>query len=408
VLTCVFLFFVLFFAGAFVFPTSAAAQTMLGSSNGQARLVGSDLAVLSAQDERKEISCTVTPDKPVLGFDFRYHVSYTVNVPLRELAGDENSLTILFRVTPLDQSAEPSYFVQHYTVPAIPENAGGEAQLTGMIDMGEGNYHVDWLMRDRSERVCSHFWDSEAVLGGKDREMHLEMPAGAIAETQQEQFTEEPEPVRTLDRTPLKIKILVNFAPQNPAASAMRPQDTSALVSILRKLSREPDFGEFSVVAFPLQEQRVLFRQDSEKQIDFPALGGAMKAIKLGTVDAEKLQHKHGDTEFLTDLIQKEMSSADHPDALIFAGPKLMLDASVPEESLKPLTGVDYPVFYMNYALNPQAVPWKDSISRAIKVFRGTEYTISRPRDLWFSVSEMISRIVKLNYVRGQLKSAQQ
>jgi hypothetical protein len=73
-----------------------------------------------------------------------------------------------------------------------------------------------------------------------------------------------------------------------------------------------------------------------------------------------------------------------------------MLDSAVPQDTLTPIaTDVDYPVFYMNYNLNPQAVPWKDSISRAVKVFRGTEYTISRPRDLWFSVSEMVSRIVK-------------
>jgi hypothetical protein len=49
----------------------------------------------------------------------------------------------------------------------------------------------------------------------------------------------------------------------------------------------------------------------------------------------------------------------------------------------------------MNYTLNPQAVPWKDSISHAIRTFKGTEYTISRPRDLWFSTSEMVGRIVR-------------
>lgn len=118
--------------------------------------------------------------------------------------------------------------------------------------------------------------------------------------------------------------------------------------------------------------------------------------MKLGTVDLKRLSQKHGDTDFLTDLIKKEMSADDHPDALVFAGPKIMLDSAVPQETLTPLVSdVDYPVFYMNYNLNPQAVPWKDSISRAVKVFRGTEYTISRPRDLWFSVTEMVSRIVK-------------
>jgi hypothetical protein len=100
------------------------------------------------------------------------------------------------------------------------------------------------------------------------------------------------------------------------------------------------------------------------------------------------------------------MSSDDHPDAVIFAGPKVMLDEAVPQESLKPVaTEVNYPVFYMNYNLNPQAVPWKDSISRAVKVFKGTEYTIARPRDLWFAVSEMVSRIVKFKHSGGSSTS---
>jgi hypothetical protein len=168
------------------------------------------------------------------------------------------------------------------------------------------------------------------------------------------------------------------------------------LVSILRRISREPQFGKFSIVAFNMQEQRVLYRQSSENKIDFPALGEAINSVKLGTVDLKRLSQKHGDTEFLTDLITKEMMSEDHPDALIFASPKVMLDSSVSQDSLKPVAeDVDYPVFYMNYNLNPQATPWRDSISRAVKVFKGTEFTISKPRDLWFSVSDMVSRIVK-------------
>ena len=146
---------------------------------------------------------------------------------------------------------------------------------------------------------------------------------------------------------------------------------------------------------------RFIAKKKSEDKIDFPALGAAIHSIKLGTVDLKRLAQKHGDTEFLTDLIRKEMGTEDHPDALVFAGPKVMLDEAVPQETLKPLADVDYPVFYMNYALNPAAVPWKDSISRAIKVFKGTEYTISRPRDLWFAMSEMVGRIVKSKHGRS-------
>jgi len=123
-------------------------------------------------------------------------------------------------------------------------------------------------------------------------------------------------------------------------------------------------------------------------------------------VDLKQLSLKHGEVTFLSDLIKKEIAN-DHPDAVIFAGPKVLLDDSVPEEDLKPLASdVTYPVFYMNYNLNPQAIPWRDAIGKAIRNFRGTEFSISRPRDLWFAVSEVVSRIVKSNQAGNLLVPA--
>jgi hypothetical protein len=386
------------FTAALVCTESRAQSQLAGTAGNALHMMNTDLAVLEARDVRKDLPCTVTPVKPVLGFDLRFHAGYEVNVPLKELSGSENKLTILFRVTSDDHKDEPSYFVQHVHVPSIEDEAHGDATLGGMFDLGEGSYHVDWLMRDRAERVCSFYWDSEANLPAKDKQIALEMAPGAIRRSQDEQFTEDPpvERASAVAGPPLNIKVLVNFAPQNFDSPTLRPLDTVALVSILRRISREPQFGKFSLVAFNIQEQRVLYRQSSSERIDFPALGQALQSMKLGTVDLKRLAQKHGDTDFLTELIKKEMSAEDHPDALVFAGPKIMLDAAVSQETLNPIaTDVDYPVFYMNYNLNPQAVPWKDSISRAVKVFRGTEYTISRPRDLWFSVTEMVSRIVK-------------
>jgi len=380
---------------------AASAQSVIQPAAGALHIFNSDLAVLEAQEVRKDIGCTVTPEKPLLGFDLRFHAGYEVSVPLKDLAGGENQLTILFRVTADDRKDDPAYFVQHIRVPSIEDDAKGEATLGGAIDLGEGSYHVDWLMRDRGERVCSFYWDMEASLRDKDKQIELTLPPRVIQPINLEQFKEEPPIERKNPSQPLNIKVLVNFAPQNSDAATMRPADTLALVSILRRIAREPQFGKFSIVAFNMQEQRVLYRQKSEDRIDFPALGSAIQSIKLGTVDLKRLSQKHGDTEFLTDLIRKEMSTDDHPDALVFAGPKVMLDEAVPQETLKPLGDVDYPVFYMNYALNPAAVPWRDSISRAIKVFKGTEYTISRPRDLWFAMTEMVTRIVKSKHGRA-------
>jgi hypothetical protein len=87
---------------------------------------------------------------------------------------------------------------------------------------------------------------------------------------------------------------------------------------------------------------------------------------------------------------------------VVFAGPKAMLDADVPQDDLKRIGDIECPVFYLNYNPNPQAVPWRDSIGHAVKFFKGTEYTISRPRDLWFATSEMVTRIVRSKQLHAE------
>ncbi len=363
----------------------------------RANIFNTDLAVLESGELRKDLPCTVTPSKPTLGFDLKFHAGYEVSVPLKELAGGENVLNIVFRVTPDSHPDEPAYFTQHLRVPPIEQDAKGDAYLQGAFDIGEGAYHIDWLMRDRTERVCSSNWDSEAVLGSKDRPMNLAIAPQVIQRADGEQFKEEPPVQRAALDPPLNVKVLVNFAPQNSLSAALQPLDTTALVSILRTISRDPRIGKFSVVAFNMQEQKVIYRQQGASRIDFPALGSALTTLNLGTIDLKRLSDKHGDTDFLTGLVRKEMTPdpQDHPDAVVFAGPKILLDANPPEEALKDASEVDFPVFYMNYNLNPQAVPWKDAISHTVHFFRGYEYTITRPRDLWFAVSEMVSKIVK-------------
>ena len=75
-----------------------------------------------------------------------------------------------------------------------------------------------------------------------------------------------------------------------------------------------------------------------------------------------------------------------------------MLSENVGQDTLKQVGEPEFPVFYMNYNLNPAAAPWRDAIGNAVKYFKGMEYTISRPRDLWFAWSEIMSRIVNLRW----------
>ncbi len=382
---------------------------LVGSGPGGAvRMFPTDWAILEVQEPRKDLPCTVSPVKPVLGFDLRFHAGYEVSVPLKELAGTDNLLTMIFRVTPENRKDEPSLFVQHVRVPSIDAEASGSAYLQGAFDLGEGKYHIDWLMRDRAERVCSSYWDAEAELAPKDKQLALPINPEVVQAAEAEAFKDEPPVERAQGEPQLNVKVMLNFAPHSSKAAALQPLDTAALVSILRTIAREPRIGKFSLIAFNLQEQRILYRQENSNHIDFPALGEALQSLNLGTVDLKRLSQKNGETDFLANLIQREVGGEDRPDALIFAGPKALVDESVPQESLKEVGEVEYPVFYMNYNLQPQNTPWRDAIGRAVKFFKGYEYTISRPRDLWAAVTEIVTKAVKFRNGRRTSGAASQ
>ena len=381
------------------------AQTLL--PGGVTRLFTSDAAILESGDVRKDLPCTVTPVKPTLGFDLKFHSGYEVSIPLRELAGDGNQLTMVFRVIPQSVPEDPLYLSQRMSVPPIDDDSRGDAYLRGNFEVGEGKYHVDWLMRDRNDHFCSSGWDIEAALPPKDKEMALDIGPNQVGPADIEPFRQEPPVERAQNGEPLNVKVMVNFAPQNSTSATLQPLDTDALVSILRNIARDPRIGKFSIVAFNMQEQRVIYRQESAAQIDFPALGLALHSLNLGTVDLKQLAQKHGDTDFLASLMKSEMKAGqEQPDAMIIAGPKVMLDDSVPQDALKEIGEPKYPVFYMNYNLNPQVNPWRDAIGSAVKSLKGAEYTISRPRDLFFAWSEIISRIVKLKFGRTATTAA--
>lgn len=391
-----------FFAGLFLLCPCAFPQSLMHNADAmdQINLLPGDAAVLDMEEVRKDLPCVVTPVKPVMGFDMKFHSGYDISIPLKELAGNGETLTVVFSVIPDSDKDHPRYFLQKFKVPPIDDDAGGKTLLEGGFDVGEGGYHVRWLMRDRQERVCSDKWDISASLNGRDQDIKMTISANDVEAADDQFFRPEPPVARRSDGDPLKVKILINYAPQQSSAAAMAPVDASALVSILRTIAREPRIMKFSIVAFNLNDQRVVYRADDLDEINFPELGKQLASVKLGMVEYKHLADPHSPTEFLTHLVQDELAGKP-ADAVIFAGPKAFIDQPVTMDDLKEIGNINYPVFYMNYMLVPQgdwsdAPAWRDAIGNVVKRLHGFEYTISRPHDLWAAWVDIMNRISKM------------
>jgi hypothetical protein len=379
-------------AAVWAFP--AAAQTELTTSGGAPAILTSDLAVLASSDQRDDLPCRVTWEKPAMAFDLRYHATYRVEMPLRGLAGDGNQLRILLRVTPEDAPGNTMFLKDRFSVPAIEENAKGEAYIGGEFTVGPGRYRVDWLMRDRTERVCSMHWAIEAKADEDLEQVELAIAPNTVEPRPHDPFSEAP-PVDRDGNPLLRVKLLVNFAPTDLREAALKPWDVQAITSILRTISREPTIGTFRLVAFNMHEEKVIYRQDEAGYIDFPGLGEAVSRMEIGTIDFQRLQDPESDVRFLATLLTEHAASEQPLDAIIIVGPKVMLDDKVPEGSLKQAATSNVPVFYFNYNSNPRKNPWRDTIATALKAYRGLAYSITFPKDLGSAMNDMMLRLTR-------------
>ena len=364
-------------------------QRIIGGAGDTVRLKPQDEAVLEGHERRTDLTCSVSAIRPELGFDLSLHSGYEVSVPMEELAGKGNVLTAIFRVTPASPKDNQTYFYQKWAVPELSDGVRGTAHLTGRFVLGEGKYQIDWLMRDRDERACSARWQVTASRQHKDRPFELRLAPGSAAEAP-EPFLREA-PVKRDPGSGLSVLVMLHVASPNPGGTGLRTEEIPPVISILRNIARERRIGSYSVTAFNLERRQVLFRREREPEVDFPALGQAIEKDQMSTIDVKRFRQYDSEPHFLGALLAEEMGE-NHPDAVIFVGPKTSAEFAM-RGSLKELAGPRCPVFYLTYIADPASNPWRDLIGSAVKLWKGLEYTITRPRDMVTAWNEVMSRI---------------
>jgi hypothetical protein len=364
---------------------------MAGMDSGASRLFPSDAAVLELREVTRSLPCAVTPARTELGFDLVFHAGHTVRVQLRDLAGDGGVLTSIFRVTPAGDPNNAVYFEQKWRLPPVPANAGGAAALDASFIVGEGDYQVDWLLRDRNERVCSAFWKISARVPIKDGQIVAGLRPGAVAASGGESYADQ-EAARSDPAQRLSVTVLLNVGPDIAGGASISRAQSDALLSILRGILREPRIGEISITAFNLEQRRVIFEQEDIRQINFASLKKAMDALTLGTVSISQLAEKDAEARFLIRLAA-EKAERKRSDALIFVGPKTMDETGMTREVLKQLGDPRSPVFYLTYMPAPESNPWRDLIGSAVRHWRGREFSITRPVDLISAWSKIMLQL---------------
>jgi hypothetical protein len=210
---------------------------------------------------------------------------------------------------------------------------------------------------------------------------------GEVAPAHVYLFRPEREPERS--GAGLRVKLLMNLDIPTRRRARVPLWRYAPMISGLRVMSRHPALGEFAVVAFSLEEQDVLFRQEFSRRIRFPDLGDAIESLTPATVDVNDLR-RGSDLEFLDDLLAKELSDTGRVDAIIFVGADDRFGKRVSPQTLEQIRAARIPVFHFNSTV----FLWRGAIGNAVKSLGGKEYKVRQPHELAKAVESLVAEIL--------------
>jgi hypothetical protein len=341
------------------------------------RLRGAIAQLEGGQAGEQALRCDVSALKPTLNYSFRYQAGYVVTVPMNQYLGSGHRWTILARVTPEGGDRKPVYLWSRIPLPAIPKT-NAEVRVGGGYLLGEGTYNMRWMIADDAGRVCRKSWRMDVHLTHAERQVRVAMPPDTVWELSLRGSRTLPQ--ATGDAAPLRLTIFLHAAPLFPHRTRLRPNDMMTLMSTVSSLLERVPARSVRLVLFNLDQQKELYRKDDFLLQDMPQVSQAMTAIELGMVDFEVLQHKRGNVDLLTDLVNREIVAQPPSDVVLFLGPETRNSDRVPQGSLEKPAGRGPQFFYFQIVPFVQpAATLTDTIKSAVSRLGGKTILIHTP-----------------------------
>ena len=334
----------------------------------------------------RQLSCKVKKFKPRLDLEFRLHTGYWVEIPFKELIGPETVWRMQLVVEPISpESAQPETIEQFVETGAVPETVKGTVEMSGSFAVGEGSYRATWHLTERFGRYCSVAWNVEGKRGRRDRDVPLALEPGEIRPARTYLFRQEEAVDRSLAGGDLHLKVFLNLDTGSRRRATVRPWLIAPMVAVMRNLFRRPEFGEFALVAYSQEDQKILYRSDYGDDFDFQAMGSAVRKLAPATVDFRDLA-RDSESNFIEELLSDELRNDDRADAIVFIGYEHWEGKKIPKERVTQLDPPRAPVFYFNFAWHP----WNTTLGKAVREWGGSQFRIRSARELLQAVEKVV------------------
>ena len=355
---------------------AARAQSIVNNPN---RLRNVIAQLEGSQPGEKLLRCEVSPLKPVLNFSFRYQAGYMVSVPMNQYIGAGHGWTVLTRITPEGGDRKPVYLVSRIPLPQVPKT-NVEVRVGGGYLLGEGVYHVNWMMLDNTGRVSRKSWRVDVHLSHAERKVKVAIPPDTVWEIGLRGSRTFPQ--GTDDAAALRLTIFLHTAPLFPRRTRLRPNDMVTLMSAVSALLERVPARSVRLVLFNLEQQKELLRKENFLLQEMWQVSQAMNNVELGLVDYQVLQNKRGHVDLLTEMVNREVQAQPPSDVVLFLGPSTRFFDAVPQARLEKALEPAPQFYYFQIApFVSQAGELGDTIKSAVSRLGGKTMVIHTPGD---------------------------
>lgn len=362
-------------------------------------------ALLSDVGEKQTLEGRAELGHAWLNYAFRFQAGYSIDIPLRQFAAKGNTVRVIARVRPTDGSRPPVCLFQTGELPEIPEGDKPDLPITGGFFLGEGNYRVDLAVFDQAGRLYHARFNLEAALKGRERKVRLELAPGEVQPINSLRWKPHGEPAGRGRR----LTILFHATSLYGGGKLPTLYDPVLLLSSLSTVLSEAAFDQVRLIAFNLDQQQELFRQDRFDVDGFHRLAERLLSLQLSSVPVTALAPGEARHALIDSLVRAEMSSQNRPDAILFLGPYADDESkwsSVPCESGNAGPAIFYFQQRINRAIGRRLsddyagraertmgvrpIELPDTLERLVHACSGEVYRIHDP-------AELASAIAKLN-----------
>ena len=372
-----------------VFASAAAlrAQTLVPSTQ-----VAHINDLINENAGKNSLKCTIRWWEPNLDFNLRFVTGFHITARVSDLAESEQVLVVI-RVTP---TSGKSVLLAQTTdiVPPSPnhptQDPAADPRLFRMslsFAVGEGHYNVDAFVLDKKLRRYHRRWKIDTPRYNV-RSAPPALSPRTVAAIDPDSWDGK------LTADGLRLTVLLDAAPVVPTAAKLRSSDRVFLLQSLSSLLKQMPVRSVKVVAFNLEQQREIFRQDNFDSAGFDSLAKTLENLGLNTVSVNAL-HRDAWLPFLLRLATEQASpdaSGEPPaDAVIFLGPNSRLDRPATKESIRAIATSPVRFFYLEYY--GFRAPFPDAIDHLTRDLHGSVYHINTASEFAAAIQKILTQV---------------